>query len=175
MKLTARSCQVLVKLNQFYLLDRDTSPKVPGHFTDEKVQRRIITGQDTLLIMPERNGTAEVVVEIHDTEPAYNPDEWNHIVEASLHLPTGQVRVWGWGNTFEDFTVAPGWYRVRSFHGGFDTIDESGREGNDRYVLVLWPTPPEELRVIKQTPRVLRPEFYKKMLSYRSGPVMNRV
>jgi hypothetical protein len=174
MKLTTRICQVFVAMNQFYLFDRDTRPKVPDHLTEENVQQRIIAGQDTLLIMPERNGTAEVVIEIHDTEPAYNPDEWDHVVEASLRLPTGHLQVWK-GHTSEDFTVVPSWNRVRSFHGGFNTIDESGREGNDHYVLVLWPAPPAELRVIKQTPRVLRPEFYKKRLSYRSGPITNRV
>jgi hypothetical protein len=29
-------------------------------------------------------------------------------------------------------------------------MDESGLEGNDHYLAILWPAPPTELKVIKQ-------------------------
>jgi hypothetical protein len=67
---------------------------------------------------------------LHDTEPAYNTDEWDHVAEGSLHLPTGQLQVHECtGGVVADLCVEPGSYRVRSFHGGFDSIDESGLEG----------------------------------------------
>jgi hypothetical protein len=95
--------------------------------------------------------TVAVVVEIHDAEPPCDADRWDHIAEASLHLPTGQLEAHECtGGLVADFSVDPDWYRVRSHHGGFDTIDESGLEGNDDYLAVLWPAPPAELRVIKQ-------------------------
>jgi hypothetical protein len=95
--------------------------------------------------------TVGVAVEVHDTEPDYNPGQWDHIAEGSLHLPTGQLQVHECtGGPVADFEVAPGWYRVRSFHGGFDTIDASKLEGNDHYLAVLWPAPPADVRVLKQ-------------------------
>jgi hypothetical protein len=41
------------------------------------------------------------------------------------------------GDPVAEFVVEPGWYRVRSFHGGFDSIDETGLEGQDYYLAVL--------------------------------------
>ena len=56
-----------------------------------------------------------VEVEIHDAEPEYNLDEWDHIAEASLHLPTGYLEVHECtGGPVAEFEIAPGWYRVRS-------------------------------------------------------------
>jgi hypothetical protein len=49
-----------------------------------------------------------------------------------------------------EFEVEPGWYRVRSLHGGSGTLDQSGLEGRDHDQAVLWPAPPDDLRVLKQ-------------------------
>jgi hypothetical protein len=115
------------------------------------VRRRIKTGPHVVVIQPERNATVAVTVEVHDAEPAYSPDGWDHIAEASLHLPTGRLQVHECtGGAVAEFAVEPGWYRVRSFHGGLGTVDESRLEGNDRYLLTLWPSPPAEVRVVKQ-------------------------
>ena len=54
---------------------------------------RIKTGLHVLVIQPERNMTVSVKVEIHDVEPLCDADRWDHIAEASLHLPTGQLEV----------------------------------------------------------------------------------
>ena len=69
----------------------------------------------------------------------------------------GQLQLACVGETVADFRMEPGWYRVRSFHGRLDTIDESEQEGNDHYLAVLWPALPAELRVIEQTPKVPAP------------------
>jgi hypothetical protein len=156
MEPVTRSCQheaIEVYVEFIYLLDRVGDLEFDDHSTDENLSRRIITGQ-CLVLRLERNTIARVDVEIHDAEPAYNPDDWDHIAEASLDLPTGQLQVAEVNGTMVEFTVAPGSYRVRSFRGGCGTIDEPGWEGFGHYVLVLWPAPHAEVRVIKQTPRV---------------------
>ena len=146
-----KSFELFADYHQFYLWDRGMHPKAPEDYTDEDTRLRIKTGPHVLVIQPERNMTVAVEVEIHDAEPPCDADRWDHIAEASLHLPTGQLQVHECtGGPVADFCVEPGWYRVRSHHGGLDTIDESGLEGNDHYLAVLWPAPPAELRVIKQ-------------------------
>lgn len=95
--------------------------------------------------------SVDVRIEIHDREPDFNPADWDHIAEASLQLPTGELEVHECtGGAVANFAIASGWYRVRSFHGGFATIDESGLEGSDYYLAVLWPAPQSETCVIKQ-------------------------
>mgnify|MGYP001027684284 CR=1 FL=1 len=123
----------------------------PEDYTEEDVRLRIKTDPHLVVIQPERNMSAAVEVEIYDAESPCDVERGSHAAEASLHLPTGQLEVQECtGGPVADFSLDPGWYRVRSHHGGFETIDESGLESNDHYLVVLWPAPPAELRVIKQ-------------------------
>ena len=142
---------VFADYHQFYLWDRGMTSEAPTDYTDEDVRRRIKVGPHVVVIQPARNTTVPVVVEVHDTDPGFAPAEWDHIAEASLHLPTGQFQVHECtGGPVAEFKVEPGWYRVRSLSSGLATIDESGTEGGDHYRAVLWPASATELRVIKQ-------------------------
>jgi hypothetical protein len=150
MRLQHKKFEVSVDYHQFYLWDRGMTNRAPDDYSDDDVERRIKVGPHMLVVQPERNGGVVVEVEIHDREPAYVADEWDHIAEASLHVPTGRLQVHEClGFDVADFDIAPGWYRVRSFHGGFDTIDEDGG-GDDYYRAVLWPAQSSPLQVIKQ-------------------------
>jgi hypothetical protein len=150
-RLQHRSFELFADYHQFYLWDRGMNPVAPEDYTETDVQHRIKTGPHVIVVQPERNMTVSVEVEIHDTEPFYEPGRWDHIAEASLHLSTGHLEVEECtGGTVAKFHVEPGWYRVRSFHGGLGTIDETGLEGNDHYCVVLWPALADEIRVLKQ-------------------------
>jgi hypothetical protein len=143
--------EVIADYHQFYLWDRGMNPNAPEDYTDDDVQRRIKTGAHVVVIQPERSMDVHVEVEIHDTEPEHDSGQWDHVAEASLHLPTGHLEVEECtGGTVAEFRVNAGWYRVRSFHGGLDTINASGLEGNDYYRVILWPAPADECRVLKQ-------------------------
>ena len=99
---------------------------------------------------PERSTIVPVMLEIHDSEPELILEEWNHIAEASLHLPSGNLQIHECtGGPVADFKVLSGWHRVRSMHGGLDTISD-GVEGNDYYKLALWPAEPADVVVVKQ-------------------------
>ena len=136
---------VFADYHQFYLWDRGMTPEAPTDYTDEDVQRRIKVGPHVVVIQPERNATVPVEVEIHDADPGFELAAWDHIAEASLHLPTGTLQVHECtGGPMAEFAVAPGWYRVRSLGGGF------GMDGGDHYSVVLWPAQSAELRVVKQ-------------------------
>jgi|SRR5579883_2207390 len=136
---------------QFYLWDRGVTDQAPEEYTADDVRRRITTGPHVVVIQPVRNTTVPVAVEVHDAEPPCTPDSWDHIAEASLHLPTGRLQVHECtGGAAAEFAVEPGWYRVRSFYGGLGTLDESGLHGQDHYLTVLWPAPPAEVTVVKQ-------------------------
>jgi hypothetical protein len=143
--------EVFADYHQFYLWDRGMTVEAPIDYTDEDVRQRIKTGPHVVVIQPERNMTVAVELEVHDSDPGFDPAAWDHVAEASLHLPTGQLQVHECtGGPVAEFAVKPGWYRVRSLGGGFRTIDESGLKGRDHYRVVLWPAPPADVRVVKQ-------------------------
>jgi hypothetical protein len=151
MRLQHRAFDVFADYQQFYLWDRGMTNQAPEDYTDEDVRRRIKTGPHVVVIRPERNTTVPVEVEVHNADPEFDPTAWDHVAEASLHLPSGKLQVHECtGGPVAEFAVEPGWYRVRSLGSGFVTIDESGLEGGDRYRVVLWPAPSAELRVVKQ-------------------------
>ena len=46
--------------------------------------------------------------------------------------------------------VSPGTYRVRALYGNLDSVSPSGLEGDDHYVVVMWPAKWAPLVVLKQ-------------------------
>jgi hypothetical protein len=154
MQLQRIAIEVFADYHQFYLWDRGVNPEAPVDYDDTDVERRIKTAPNVVVIQPGRNTTVPVEIEIHDNEPAYVADDWDHIAEASLELPTGQLEVHECtGGPVAQFAVSPGWYRVRSFHAGLGTIDDRGLEGRDRYRVMLWPESRIAVKVIKQWTR----------------------
>ncbi len=142
---------VFADYHQFYLGDPVAADHAPLTFTAEDVRRRIKAERHLLVVQPERDMTVPVEVEVHDADPGFDPATWDHIAEASLHLPTGYLQVWECtGGTVAEFAVRPGWYRVRCLHGGLGTLSADGLDGGDHYRAVLWPAPPAEVRVVKQ-------------------------
>lgn len=140
---------VFADYHQFYLWDPGMTAEAPTDYTDEDVRRRVKTGPHVVVIQTEQNTTVPVAVEVHDRDPGFDPAGWDHVAEASLHLPTGRLQVHeSTGGPVAEFAVDPGWYRVRSLGGGFATA--SGPDGSDHYHAVLWPAPPGDVRVLKQ-------------------------
>ncbi len=128
------------------------NPSGPEEYSQEDVDKRIKVGPHVVVIQPDGD-TAHVPVsiEIHDAEPSPDLQEWDHIAEASLNLPTGQLQVHECtGGPVDDFQVDKGWYRVRSFHGGLDSVHDGKSDAADFYRVALWPSPPDEVRIIKR-------------------------
>ena len=146
-----KSFSVIADYNQFYLWDRDMAPEAPVDYSEQDVENRIKTGDHVVVIQPVRNMTVPVEVQIHDSEPSYDADQWDHIAECSLDLPTGHLQVHECtGGPVAEFELAPGTYRVRAFFSGLDSLNETGLEGDDSYLAVLWPAPPGDLKILKQ-------------------------
>ena len=152
MLLQQRAVKIFPDYHQFYLWDKGMNPSGPEEYSQEDVDKRIKVGPHVVVIQPDGD-TAHVPVsiEIHDAEPSPDLQEWDHIAEASLNLPTGQLQVHECtGGPVDDFQVDKGWYRVRSFHGGLDSVHDGKSDAADFYRVALWPSPPDEVRIIKR-------------------------
>jgi hypothetical protein len=144
-RLRRRAVTLAADYRQFYLWDQGMTCLAPEEYTADDVRHRIKTGPHVVVIMPARVGPIPVEVEVHDRDPGFDPTEWDHIAEASLHLPTGRLQVHECtGGPVAGFRIAPGWYRVRSLHAGLATADD------DRYRVVLWPAKEAGVVVVKQ-------------------------
>jgi hypothetical protein len=136
---------------QFYLWDAEINPEAPTEWDEADVQRRLKVAPHVVVVCPIRNMTVPVEVQVHDEEPAYDPNQWDHIAECSLDLLSGKLQVHECtGGSVGHFTVSPGTYRVRAFYGALDTLRNNALDGDDHYLVVLWPGTATELKVIKQ-------------------------
>ncbi len=123
----------------------DISAWVDALLTPEARARRLGVAYGTLCILTARNYTVPVEVEVRSGPPTKPVPEdvarWDHVVEASLDLPSGCLIVKG---VMEDLNlphiaVAPGTFRVRVYYGGIYTVSEDRLKGKDHYRVVLWP------------------------------------
>ncbi|HLQ25536.1 MAG TPA: hypothetical protein VK138_06580 [Acidiferrobacterales bacterium] len=92
-----------------------------------------------------------VEMEILDAAPPDDLNEWDHVAEASLELPSGKLQVHECTTgPVDDLDVEPGTYRVRAYFGRLGELSADGLDGNDHYRIVLWRAPFEAIRVLKQ-------------------------
>ncbi len=146
-----RHYEIFADYHQFYLMDAKEEPFALEDWTDEDVQRRIKTGKFIVVIQPERNMTVPVDLEIFDSEPEVDFENWNHIAEASLDLPSGKLQIEECLGETKDILVLPsGLYKIRAFYGDLDKLSFDGLEGDDHYKIVMWQAPFEDVKVLKQ-------------------------
>ena len=99
------------------------------------------------------NFDAPLVLETVAGEPQLDLDEWEHVVEFGLPLPSGRLLLEGSGGSGKvEIEVPPGTYRARWAGRGFPPPGDyvPGESSDDTYRLQLWPTaaeePPRELK-----------------------------
>jgi hypothetical protein len=137
---------------QLYLRDEAHS-ELPDDYTDESLARRLMAGPNGIIVHTARNMTVPVRVEWHDQRPASDLDTFQHVVEAGFSCPTGQLVLAG---MTDDETTSPrlaakaGPLGARVSLSGLDTLSEDGLDGEDQYLVQLWPeSEPSAIRVLK--------------------------
>jgi hypothetical protein len=147
------SLQIFADYFQFYVCDGGINPDAPTDWDNTDVERRLKVVSHMIVVCPVRNMMVPVEIQVHNAEPQYDANQWDHIVECSLALPTGNLQIQGCtSNSAECLRVSPGTYQVRVLYGALDTLRDNDLDGNDHYLVVLWPGVPTEIKVIKRYP-----------------------
>ncbi len=109
-------------------------------------------------------GNVRVRAAVASSAPASvdSDDEWEEIVEVSVHTSHGQLRV----DAFEEgavralpllSTAGPGWYRLRVHACGRDTApDRVQLDPVEDYLLAIWPAPPQPTSILRTSSRISR-------------------
>ena len=126
--------------HQFYIRD-EAHPNLPDDYTDETIARRLMAGPHAVIVHTARNMDVPVCVEWHRARPEPDLDAYQHVVEAGLSCPTGSLMLAGLthvgGSTRLAAPVGP--LGLRASFSGLDTLSADGLEGDDRYLVQLWP------------------------------------
>jgi hypothetical protein len=143
---------------QFLVRDADAEwEDLADRWTPQAVEAMFIQGDGYVAVGTVRNMNVPVTVKTVDPEPELEAGEWDRIVKGGLVVESGEVIVTGVtdnGLSGGRLAVAPGSYHVRALYGGLATVSADGLQGDDRYVIELWPASPD-------APAPTEPEFIK--------------
>jgi hypothetical protein len=150
--MTLHKFQVFADYHQFYVWDAGVKPSAPIDYTDADFRHRVKIAPNVVVILPIRNMTVPVELDVCSSDPGVELPRWDHVAECSLELPTGRLQVHECtGGAILDLSVAPGTYRLRAHFTGLGLLSKDGLRGADHYKIVLWreaaSTP---LRIMKQ-------------------------
>jgi hypothetical protein len=138
---------------QLHLQDEEEAGDQPDDWGDQLVKKMIAVAPGIIGIGTARNMTVPVHVDLLDRHPDDDFDSWDHVTEASLDVPSGQMVIAGCYDYFPDATrvsVTPGSYRVRIYSNGLGSISENGLEGYDHYYVVIWPEEHGSPKILKK-------------------------
>ena len=145
--------QIFADYSQFYLQDDDIRVGDLGDaWTEQAVARLLAVSRFVVGVGTVRNMTVPVCVEVMDVQPNADFKGFDQVNECSIELPSGSLVVAGCTDYFPDaarIKLASGNYVVRVSYSGLETLDETGLEGNDRYLVQLWPGDLISPRVVK--------------------------
>jgi hypothetical protein len=126
---------------QFYLEDETTQTDTSVIWTEQAFNDFMAIAPGFVAISTVRNMDVPVEIEVFDSELPENLEQWNHITECSLDIPSGRLRVMGCTYGYseaEHIHLTPGTYRLRIYYGGLDTVNGYSLEGDDHYRIVMW-------------------------------------
>ncbi len=149
--------ELFADYHQVCLHDED-HPKLPDDYTDETIARRLMAGPYGAIVHTARNMTVPVRVEWHRARADPDLAASQHIAEADFACPSGRLVLAGltdYAPTAPRLAVRAGPLGVRACFAGLDTLDATGLDGDDRYLVQLWPADAPAgsgMRVLKAWP-----------------------
>ncbi|GKS95541.1 hypothetical protein [Acidovorax sp. SUPP2825] len=141
--------------HQFYLQDEAAPGDLASAWDEAATLRMLAVSEGVVGFGTARNMPVPVTLEWLPTEPEADLAAFDHVVEGSVVIAQGPLVVAGCTDYFPDaarFDVPPGTYRVRLSCAGLDSLSADGLEGDDHYLVQLWPGAPREPAVLKQHP-----------------------
>lgn len=147
------SFEIFADYHQFYLMDNEKEPEYPSDVTELDCSNMAKVAPYIVAVYTTRNMTVPVTVRIHDADPGANLNEWDHVVECSVDVPSGRLVVIGCTDYLPDarrLEMQPGMYQVRLCYGKLDTLSDNHLDGDDYYVVDLWLGQIQKLKVLKQ-------------------------
>jgi hypothetical protein len=148
----SRELTFVYDYGQAYLYDAAASASVDFLAALDDTARTGLTigvagGLVDLLFPLQWNFSASLLLETLDGEPELDLDDWEHMVEFALHLPSGRLLLEGSGGSGQlEIEVLPGPYRARWSGRDFPPPGQyvPGDSSPDRYRLQLWQADPDE-------------------------------
>lgn len=134
---------VFADYNQFLVLDKGADwGDLASRWTDSSVEEMFVQGDRYIAVGTARPAEVPVEVRVERAEPELVDRTYDRMATGTLKLLSGQLVVMGTtdnGRSGGQVPVPPGEYRVRVLYSGLGELSEDGLDGNDSYVIEVWP------------------------------------
>jgi len=137
--------EIMADYFQVYVCDPAHNEDWSALWTAQTVDNRIVALPHTVVFGTGRNMPVPVDIVVHEQQPDLNAliAPADHAVVSGIVCGSGQLKVAGCTDYLPDafaLSTSPGRYGVAFLSFDLSTIDSlSGLEGDDRYVLHVWP------------------------------------
>ncbi|AOV89752.1 hypothetical protein [Vibrio parahaemolyticus] len=138
---------------QLYLMDVEASDDPSEIWTEEALNLMLGQLPNTLAVGTFRNVEVPFEVEVYETKPDVNLDEWDHASKGYFTVKSGVCSVFGCTDYLPETAkihIKPGDYAVLSLAKGVATITEEWGGADDLYKLLIWPSSSKEYIAIKR-------------------------
>ncbi|MFD8013888.1 hypothetical protein [Streptomyces sp. NPDC058955] len=143
---------------QIHVLDEESEGDFGDVWTDQTIRDGLAVTEDALAIGTAVNSTVAVGVHVLADRPDDDSDDFDHVVEASFHAPSGRLIVMGCTDYLADaarFDVPAGWTRARASRRNLAAAvrrleSYEGPEATEEVRLQVWPAPSSPPRVVKR-------------------------
>ncbi|MFF0290930.1 hypothetical protein [Streptomyces sp. NPDC005262] len=144
---------------QIHVTDAGLDGDLSEAWTDQAVADQLAVAPAALGIGTAVNVNVHVTVRLLPLEPGDDSTEFDHVVEASLNVPSGQLVVLGCTDYCPDaakFDVPAGWTRVRVSRSNLaraveaDIDSDESPETWEKVRIQVWPAPEAEPKVTKR-------------------------
>ncbi|MCZ4103675.1 hypothetical protein [Streptomyces sp. H39-C1] len=151
--------QIFADYCQIHVLDEGSDSDLGEVWTEEALIDRLGVAHDALVIGTEVNVGVAVKVDLLRGEPDDDSSEFDHVVEASLHVPSGRLVVMGCTDYLPEaprFEAPAGWIRVRASRRNLanafraDIESDESSETIEQLRLQAWAAPPTAPQIFKR-------------------------
>jgi hypothetical protein len=138
---------------QLYLMDETAEDDTSEIWTDLALEIKLAIAKNTIAVGTFRNVDVKFEVEIVDSEPKINLNEWDHASLGFVCFPSGKCAVLGCTEYLTDakyIEFPKGSYALLSLAKGLDSIKDEWEPADDFYKVILWPSNSQVFRSVKR-------------------------
>jgi hypothetical protein len=148
--LATAELRLFADYHQIHLFDEQSASDLGDAWGGEATGTGLATAGDALAVGTIVNVDVSVSVQALDQPPTYDVASFDHVVEGSIHVPSGRLVVMGCTDYEPEarrFNIPAGWIRVRASRSNLAVAGSLGIESDndpttmERILLQLWPAP----------------------------------
>lgn len=144
---------ILADYFQLYLMDDGADDDTSEIWTDEALDLKLAVAKNTVAVGTYRNVDVKFELEILESEPQVDLNEWDHASLGFVGFPSGRFAVFGCTDYLPDakrIELPKGNYALMSLAKGLDSITVEWEPAEDLYKVILWPSDSKDCNSLKR-------------------------